>query len=92
MPQRTVILASAQGLHARPAKLLVEEATRQPVQIMLSIGDRKPVRADSLLSVLGLGAKQGSAVTLYADEGDEAEQALETIAALLAQDLDKTTD
>lgn len=88
MPQRTVIIGSAQGLHARPAKLLVEAAARQPVQVMISIGDRAPVRADSMLSVLSLGAKGGSTVTLHAEPSEDADQALDEIAALLIQDLD----
>lgn len=88
MPQRTVIIGSAQGLHARPAKLLVEAAARQPVQVMISIGDRSPVRADSMLSVLSLGAAGGSTVTLHAEPAEAADQALDEIAALLARDLD----
>lgn len=87
MHQRTVRIGSAQGLHARPAKLLVEAAARQPVQVMISIGERPPVRADSMLSVLSLGAGAGSTVTLHA-EGAGADQALDELAELLAEDLD----
>jgi phosphocarrier protein HPr len=88
MPQRTVIIGSSQGLHARPAKLLVEAAARQPVQVLLSIGDGRSVRADSMLSVLSLGAVAGSTVTLHAEDADGAERALEELATLIAADLD----
>jgi phosphocarrier protein HPr len=87
VPKRTVTVGSASGLHARPAKLFVEAATRQPVQVLISVDGKKPASARSLLSVLALGVEHGTEVTIEA-EGAEAEQALEELAALLATDLD----
>lgn len=87
MPKRTVTVGSASGLHARPAKLFVEAATRQPVPVRISVDGKKPASARSLLSVLALGVEHGTEVTIEA-EGAEAEQALEELAALLATDLD----
>jgi phosphocarrier protein HPr len=87
MPTRTVAVGSASGLHARPAKLFVEAAAAAPVKVMISVGDKKPVPAKSMLSVLALGAKKGTEVTLAA-EGDGADEALESLATLLAEDLD----
>ena len=87
MPERIVTIGSAQGLHARPAKIFVQEAARQPVQVLISAGGRGPVPAASILGVLSLGAGQGAEVTLSA-EGELAEEALDELAALLARDLD----
>jgi phosphocarrier protein HPr len=87
VPKRTVTVGSASGLHARPAKLFVEAATRQPVPVRISVDGKKPASARSLLSVLALGVEHGTEVTIEA-EGAEAEQALEELAALLATDLD----
>jgi phosphocarrier protein HPr len=87
MPKRTVTVGSASGLHARPAKLFVEAATRQPVQVRIGVDGRPAASARSLLSVLALGVEHGTEVTLEA-EGAEAEQALDTLAELLASDLD----
>lgn len=87
MPKRTVTVGSASGLHARPAKIFVETATRQPVDVRISVDGKKPASARSLLSVLALGVSQGTEVTLEA-EGAEAEQALDMLAELLARDLD----
>ncbi|MEU4558319.1 HPr family phosphocarrier protein [Actinoplanes sp. NPDC023936] len=87
MPTRTVAVGSASGLHARPAKIFVEAAAAAPVKVTIRVGDKKPVPAKSMLSVLALGAKQGTEVTLEA-EGDGAEQALTELATLLATDLD----
>jgi phosphocarrier protein HPr len=87
VPERTVAVGSATGLHARPAKLFVEAATQQPVQVRIRVGDRPPVPARSLLSVLSLDIRQGTEVTLEA-EGAQAEPALDALAALLVRDLD----
>ncbi|MEV6344723.1 HPr family phosphocarrier protein [Actinoplanes sp. NPDC051851] len=87
MPTRTVTVGSASGLHARPAKLFVEAAAAAPVKVTIRTGEKKPVPAKSMLSVLALGAKKGTEVILEA-EGDGAEEALDGLAALLARDLD----
>jgi phosphocarrier protein HPr len=87
MPRRTVTVGSASGLHARPAKIFVETASRQPVDVRISANGKPPASARSLLSVLALGVEQGTEVILEA-EGAEAEQALDTLAELLARDLD----
>ncbi|GIE33384.1 phosphotransferase [Actinoplanes italicus] len=87
MPTRTVTVGSSSGLHARPAKIFVEAAAKAPVKVTIRSGDRKPVPAKSMLSVLALGAKQGTEVILEA-EGDGADEALDSLAELLAKDLD----
>jgi phosphocarrier protein HPr len=87
MPIRTVVVGSASGLHARPAALFVAAAAKQPVQVTIRTGEKNPVPACSMLSVLSLGAKKGTEVTLEAD-GDGAQAAVDTLADLLARDLD----
>ncbi|GAB2923910.1 HPr family phosphocarrier protein [Nonomuraea fastidiosa] len=86
MAQRTVVVASASGLHARPAKLFVQAAAKAGVPVTIRAGD-KAVPAKSMLGVLSLGAVKGTEVTLEAD-GPGAEEALDALAALLARDLD----
>lgn len=90
MAERRVIIGSSGGLHARPAKLFVEAAARQPVAVTIAVGDRRPVPAHSMLSVLSLGAVHGSEVTLRAEDADEAAagRALDALADLLTRDLD----
>lgn len=87
MPTRTVTVASASGLHARPAALFVAAAAAQPIPVTVRTEGRAPVPARSLLSVLSLGARHGTEVTLEA-EGDLAEQALDALAELLSRDID----
>ncbi|MFI7612326.1 HPr family phosphocarrier protein [Nonomuraea terrae] len=86
MAQRTVTVASASGLHARPAKLFVQAAMKAEVPVTIRAGE-KTVPAKSMLGVLSLGAVHGTEVTLEAD-GPGAEEALDTLAALLSRDLD----
>ncbi|TDB98697.1 HPr family phosphocarrier protein [Nonomuraea longispora] len=86
MAQRTVAVASASGLHARPAKLFVQAAAKLEVPVTVRLGE-KSVPAKSMLGVLSLGAVRGSEVTLEA-EGPGAEEALDSLAALLSRDLD----
>jgi phosphocarrier protein len=87
MPSRTVTVGSASGLHARPAALFVAAAGAQPVPVTIRTGGKPAVPARSMLSVLSLGAKQGTEVVLEA-EGDGADAALDALADLLARDLD----
>ncbi|WP_214411714.1 HPr family phosphocarrier protein [Sphaerisporangium fuscum] len=93
MPERTVTVGSRSGLHARPAKLFVQEAARHGAAVRIKVGDRPAVPATSMLAVLSLGVGHGAAVTLQA-EGDGAEEALSALAELLSRDLDaeETTD
>ncbi|MEV0347529.1 HPr family phosphocarrier protein [Nonomuraea sp. NPDC050680] len=86
MAQRTVTVASASGLHARPAKLFVQEAVRLGVPVRIRVGE-KSVPANSMLGVLSLGATHGTEVTLESD-APGADAALDALVALLAQDLD----
>jgi phosphocarrier protein len=88
VPERKVTIASSQGLHARPAKLFVEAAGRQPAKVRIAVAGKASVPANSMLSVLALGAKQGTEVTLSAEEGPGAAESLDALATLLATDLD----
>ncbi len=87
MAQRTAVVGSAVGLHARPAALFVQAAARQPVRVKIAKAGGDPVDARSILSVLSLDARNGDEVVLSA-EGDGDEAALNELAALLERDLD----
>lgn len=89
MPERSVIIASKVGLHARPAAIFVKAASEQPasVTIVKAGSGADPVAASSILGVMTLGAEFGEEVILSSD-GDGAEESLDALAALLAKDLD----
>ncbi len=77
---RTVVVRNPQGLHARPADLLVREASRYQADISLE-KDGYRVDCKSILSLLTLGAQCGTEMSLYA-EGADAEHAVAMIAEL----------
>jgi phosphocarrier protein len=87
MPETTAVVASASGLHARPASVFVEAAQRYGSTIRLSVDDRGPVDAKSILMVMGIGAGQGATVRLSA-EGDDADAALAELVQLVETDHD----
>ena len=86
MPERTAVVASRIGLHARPASLvsLAAAGTGVPVQIA---AHGRSVNAASILGVISLGVEHGDYVTLTAD-GEGAEAALDTLSELLTTDHD----
>ncbi|MCU1505161.1 MAG: HPr family phosphocarrier protein [Microbacteriaceae bacterium] len=88
MPERKVVVASSVGLHARPAALFSQAAAQLGHPVTLEKSDGKRVNAASILGVLSLGIAHGEEVILRAD-GDGADAALDSLAALLESDLDQ---
>ena len=84
MSQRTVAVASAQGLHARPASLFSQAAAAAGVPVTIAKGGGAPVDAASVLLVMALAARHGDEVTITADD----DGVLDDLAAMLATDLD----
>ena len=87
MVERRAVIASAVGLHARPAALFTQAAAKAPVPVTIAKAGGEPVDAKSILFVLTLGAAQGDEVVLRA-EGGKAEEVLDSLVALLERDLD----
>lgn len=87
MAERTVKIASASGLHARPASIFAKAAGEQPAQVTIEKTGGNAVQASSILMLMTLGAGKGDEVTLRA-EGDGAEESVNALADLLEKDLD----
>ncbi|KRM25470.1 phosphocarrier protein HPr [Ligilactobacillus acidipiscis DSM 15836] len=60
------------GIHARPATLLVQAASKFNSDITLAFND-KSVNLKSIMGVMSLGVGQGSDVTITAEGADEAD-------------------
>ena len=75
-------LPTGVDLHARPAAEFVRAAMQFSARIVSSVGARD-ADAKSLLSVLALGAKGGTALRLRAD-GDDAFAAVAALAGCVA--------
>lgn len=84
MASKTVIVASAEGLHARPAGIIAEAAEKYDTDIELSTEGKDPVDAASSMMIMALGAEKGVEVTVTSDD----EAAVEEIAKLVETDLD----
>lgn len=87
MPTRTVAVASAVGLHARPAAVFTAAVNDSGLEVTLALAGGEPVDAGSVLEVMTLGVKHGDPVTLSAD-GDGADAVLDRLVVLLGSDLD----
>ena len=87
MAQRTVLIGSTHGLHARPAKLFTRAAAAAGCPVTLQKGDGKAVNAASILGVIALGINHGDSVTLATD-ADNADAILDGLAELLLTDHD----
>ncbi|MGB7345515.1 MAG: HPr family phosphocarrier protein [Pirellulaceae bacterium] len=87
---RTVTVKNTQGLHARPADALVRLASQYESAILIGKGGEL-VDCKSILSLLTLGAAQGTELFLSA-EGDDAEAALLSIEQLFEAGFDESTE
>ncbi|GAA4417584.1 HPr family phosphocarrier protein [Georgenia halophila] len=87
MAQRSAVVASKVGLHARPAAVFSKAAAESGIPVKISKRGAEPVDAGSVLAVMTLGADQGDEVTLTA-EGADAEKVLDELAELISKDLD----
>ena len=86
MPERTVVVASTHGLHARPAALFAQAAAKAGVPVQLKKGE-KSVNAASILGVISLGIDHGDEVVVSVD-GEGSEEVLDELSELLATDQD----
>lgn len=86
MAERTLAVASAHGLHARPAALFVKAVNDSGCTVELQKGERK-INAASILGVVSLGIEHGDEVVLRVD-GENADTVLDSLAAFLEKDHD----
>lgn len=72
MIKKEYTLNNPQGLHARPASLLVQAATQSKSDVTL-IKNNKEYNAKSILGVLSLGAQKGDTLEIKIEGADEVE-------------------
>lgn len=85
MKEMNYVIKDAQGIHARPAGLLVKEAADFPCAVTICKGD-KEVDAKRILGVMGLGVKCGDEITIRTD-GDKEEEAISKLSRFLEENL-----
>ena len=82
MVERTVQILNKNGLHARPAAEIVKLAAKYKSEITIS-RDGTEVNGKSIMGVMMLAAECGASIVLRAN-GEDAEQAIDAIATLIA--------
>jgi len=87
MMQKELTVQNRLGLHARPASLVVSEASKFRSEIHLS-RDAVEINAKSIMGVMMLAAEKGSRILVTAS-GEDEQQAIEAIEALFASKFDE---
>ena len=74
MKQFDYTITDPQGIHARPAGLLVKEAKKYSSAMSMT-KDGKKANLKTLFAIMGLAVKAGNTVTIAVEGDDEAEAA-----------------
>ena len=85
MKEFTIKVNDASGIHARPAGLLVKEASKYESSITL-VHNGKSADAKRIFSVMGLAAKYGDTLKITVHGSDE-EKAAESLKAFFENNL-----
>ena len=88
---RTVTVANREGFHLRAATLFVCLAQNYSANVTVSKNDRVADGKSTALHLTGLGAFEGDQLLLRAD-GDDAEEALDALAALFTAHFGEESD
>jgi len=84
---RNITIENPLGLHARPAAIFVQTASRFASEIHVARGDIR-VSGKSIMGIMMLAAEQGAEIVVEV-EGEDAEECLEALTAVLSADLEK---
>ncbi|MGM0370339.1 MAG: HPr family phosphocarrier protein [Bacillota bacterium] len=79
--EKKVMIKNKTGLHARPASMLVEEASNYDADINL-VYDGQEVNAKSIMGIMGLGIGHDAELVIEAIGPDE-EEAVQAIVDLI---------
>ena len=82
--KRKIIIKNKSGLHARPAAVFVQLASKFDAIITVK-KDKESVNGKSIMGILMLAANQGSEIYIEAD-GEDAQQAISELEELLIKD------
>lgn len=83
MKEFTYVITEEEGIHARPAGILVKEVKNYESSVTLLKGEKK-ADLKKLLAVMSLGVKKGEEVTVRVEGSDE-DSAVEEIKQFFTQ-------
>ena len=81
MTEKITTIKNRAGIHARPATLIVKEASRFKSSVFIE-KDSEKINAKSILNILTLGGTYNSEIKIIADGEDETE-AVEALIKLI---------
>ncbi|MEH7299288.1 phosphocarrier protein HPr [Neobacillus drentensis] len=84
MAEKQFKVIAETGIHARPATLLVQTASRFDSEITLEYKGKK-VNLKSIMGVMSLGVGQGADIVITA-EGNDSDEALNSLAETLKKE------
>ncbi|WP_267202296.1 phosphocarrier protein HPr [Limosilactobacillus kribbianus] len=84
MEKRDFTIIAETGIHARPATILVQTASKYGSDVTLSY-EGKSVNLKSIMGVMSLGVGQNAEVTITAN-GDDEKEALDAVAETMKKE------
>ncbi|WP_337020624.1 phosphocarrier protein HPr [Mammaliicoccus sciuri] len=84
MEQNSYVIIDETGIHARPATMLVQTASKFDSDVQLEYNAKK-VNLKSIMGVMSLGVGKDAEITIYAEGSDEKE-AIEAITEVLSKE------
>ncbi len=87
MVEKKVVINNEIGLHARPASLLVKEASKFRADSIIT-KDGNKYNCKSIMNILSMGAKKGDEIVITCEGPDEG-KALEAIVHLIEEGLNE---
>ena len=83
MAEKTYTIIDEAGIHARPATLLVNTATKFGSEVNMEFNGKK-VNLKSIMGVMSLGVSKGAEIKVSAT-GDDAEAAVEALTSVMQE-------
>lgn len=87
MIEKTTTIKNRAGIHARPATLIVKEASKFKSNVYIEKGTDK-INAKSILNILTLGGTYNSKIKVLA-EGEDEKDAVEALISLIDNKFDE---
>lgn len=79
--EATVVIGNKAGIHARPASIMVQTATKFKSKVRLT-AKGKTIDAKSILMIMSMGLVKGTEVTISA-KGEDAEEVVKALKELI---------
>lgn len=85
MREFNYVITDPEGIHARPAGLLVKKAKEFACDVKIA-KDGKAMNCKAIFGIMGLGVKKGEEVTITFD-GEDEDQAYEAVSSFMQENL-----